>query len=74
MEKKSGREKTGGGWQNRYFVIRSPGVLYQYKKADMSGPPLQTLDLARVLSVVLHTTKVPRHAMPAPQPPIRHKS
>ena len=57
MEKKNAREKYGGGWQNRYFVIKPPGILYFYKKADTSGPPLGSLDLSRAISISLHHAK-----------------
>jgi len=57
MEKKNAREKYGGGWQNRYFVIRPPGIVYYYKKADTTGPPLGSLDLGRAVNVALHRGK-----------------
>ena len=57
MEKKTGREKSGGGWQNRYFVVRVPGQLLHFKKQDMAGMPLGILDLGKVLNVTLHASK-----------------
>jgi len=55
LEKKTGREASGGGWQARYFVLgggrEGGGFLVHYKKQDKVGSTLGTLDMAKVLTI-----------------------
>eukprot|EP00604_Paraphysomonas_vestita_P003710 CAMPEP_0174822860 /NCGR_PEP_ID=MMETSP1107-20130205/19170_1 /TAXON_ID=36770 /ORGANISM="Paraphysomonas vestita, Strain GFlagA" /LENGTH=372 /DNA_ID=CAMNT_0016043125 /DNA_START=1640 /DNA_END=2755 /DNA_ORIENTATION=+ len=44
---------AGGGWQNRYMVVRKPGNLFYYKDEDTSQEPSGQIDLTLVVNFTI---------------------
>ena len=41
---------AGGGWQNRFMVVRKPGNLFYYKDEDVTQEPSGQVDLTLVVN------------------------
>ncbi len=44
---------AGGGWQNRYMVVRKPGTLFYYKDEDITQEPAGQVDLTLVVNFTI---------------------
>jgi len=56
---KKGNKKfgvAGGGWQNRYMIVRKPGILFYYKDENTSQEPSGQVDLRLVMSFTVKDT------------------
>lgn len=41
---------AGGGWQNRFMIVRKPGNLFYYKDEDVTQEPSGQVDLTLVVN------------------------